>query len=63
MIQNIQIFRLMMHNMAKKPYSIVGPENILGVVPIIVHFMCGGGDKASTYELVATIICIIILFV
>jgi len=53
----------MMSNMAKVPYSIVGPENILGFVPIIVHLMCGGAEKASMYEPLSTIICIIILFV
>jgi len=35
----------MMGNMCKIPYSIVGPENIVGFVPIIVHFICGD-DKA-----------------
>jgi len=53
----------MMSNMAKVPYSIVGAENILGLVPIIVHLISVGSDKASTYETLSTIICIIILFV
>jgi len=54
----------MMSNMAKIPYSIVGPENLVGFVPIIVHLLCGA-DKAlqSTLEPLAAVICIIILFV
>jgi|TARA_B110001450_G_C17371543_1_gene379878 hypothetical protein len=51
----------MMSNMAKVPYSVVGPENIIGLIPIIVHFM--SGDKANIYEPFATIMCILVLFV
>lgn len=51
----------MMSNMAKIPFSIVGPENILGLIPIFVHLV-SGKDK-GIYEPHATILCIIISFI
>ena len=62
MIINVSIYRLMICNMCKLKFEIVGIENFFGIIPLIVHVMFKDQPNQH-YELLASKLCVAALFI
>ena len=52
---NMFIFELMVANMCKRPFKVIGVQSILQLVPLAVHF-CAPGLESITSKLIAVVL-------
>ena len=60
---NISVYELMIANMTKSDYSPFGVQNLICLIPLVVHLMCPDKLASSFYEPIANYICIAILVI
>jgi len=63
MVLNVKIYRLMVANMTNSPFELIGIENFIGIIPIIVHLTSPSKIQKEILEPLATYLCIVALFI
>ena len=59
---NVNYYRLMLANMTKSHYRIASVENLVAMVPVLVHLTTKDKLERSILEPIATVLCIVLIY-
>ena len=63
MVLNVKIYKLMISNMTNSSFELLGIENFIGMIPIMVHLTSTGKIQKEILEPLATYLSVVALFI